>query len=401
MKIGILAPVSTEEIKHLLHPHQDGFSSGYPVAPFVSTLIEEFIRQGHDVVAFTTDRTISPEKGVRLLEGPKLRLWLCPSRPNGTIPTRKFPIARIWDFFSLERKFLAAALSRESLDILHAHWTYEFAMAAAATGNPYVVTVHDAPSDIVAMAPSPYTIGRYLMARKVVREARHISVVSPYVKKVTGKNNQNVTVIGNPLPSSLTGSELRVVPKKNFFIVSMVLGGWTKFKNPLPGILGFLRVADKLGKGARLNLFGIDYGPGGKAERKIRKLGLPTDNIRFFGQIPHHQVLSEISDSSVLLHTSLTESFGMAVAEAMSLGVPVIGGNGSGAIPWLLDRGKAGYLVDVKNEVSISNALLSVYSGGVDVERKRQVAKSHIGAICNAEKIAGEYISFYRRALNF
>jgi hypothetical protein len=37
------------------------------------------------------------------------------------------------------------ALQREQPDILSAHWTYEFAAAAIATGIPHVVTAHDAP----------------------------------------------------------------------------------------------------------------------------------------------------------------------------------------------------------------------------------------------------------------
>jgi glycosyltransferase involved in cell wall biosynthesis len=41
----------------------------------------------------------------------------------------------------------------------------------------------------------------------------------------------------------------------------------------------------------------------------------------------------------------------------MAIGVPVLGGRGSGAIPWLLDGGKCGQLVNVASPVSIASGM--------------------------------------------
>jgi L-malate glycosyltransferase len=65
--------------------------------------------------------------------------------------------------------------------------------------------------------------------------------------------------------------------------------------------------------------------------------------------------------SSAVAHPSLEESFGMVVLEAMALGVPVLGGQRSGAVPWLL-AGDAGVLVDVRNPSAIAEGLIRLLS---------------------------------------
>jgi len=57
--------------------------------------------------------------------------------------------------------------------------------------------------------------------------------------------------------------------------------------------------------------------------KMARELGL-KDNTLFIEKAPREHVLALLSRSSILLLPSLTEGFGLALAEAMALGVPVI-----------------------------------------------------------------------------
>jgi glycosyltransferase involved in cell wall biosynthesis len=59
----------------------------------------------------------------------------------------------------------------------------------------------------------------------------------------------------------------------------------------------------------------------------------------------------------VLVHPSREESQCMVVIEAMAMGLPVIAGKCSGAIPWVLAGGKAGMLVDVTSAKAIARAM--------------------------------------------
>jgi glycosyltransferase involved in cell wall biosynthesis len=72
-------------------------------------------------------------------------------------------------------------------------------------------------------------------------------------------------------------------------------------------------------------------------------------NIELGGFVSPRELKGKLSKMSILLHPALEESFGMAVAEAMALGLPVVAGVEAGGLPWLLDEGKAGFLTDVRD----------------------------------------------------
>jgi glycosyltransferase involved in cell wall biosynthesis len=64
------------------------------------------------------------------------------------------------------------------------------------------------------------------------------------------------------------------------------------------------------------------------------------------------------SEVDVLVHPSLVEAQPMALIEAMVRGIPVIGGESSGGVPWTLDHGRAGRLVDVRSPEAVAQAML-------------------------------------------
>jgi glycosyltransferase involved in cell wall biosynthesis len=404
MRIGILAPVATEDVAHLLDNNEKLLPPGYPGAPFVGTLIETFLQMGHEVVAFTSDKTLGVNGSAQLLEGPGFRLWVCPARPNGTLPRKGSPIGRVWDFFRFERQQLAAAVQREQVDILHAHWTYEFAMVALDSGRPCIATIHDSPADVLRMAPSLYTLGRYLMAKTVLRSDMPMTAVSPFVGSAVSSKfaEGKIALVSNPLPLWLSCSidtHNETGSTDSTFSIAMVLGSWTKFKNPLPAIHAFCTLAKEIDKPIELRLYGADFSAGGKAEQEIRKAQLPLTGIRFCGRYQHKMLLAEIQRADVLLHPSLTESFGMAVAEAMALGIPVIAGDQSGALPWLLHGGKAGRLVDVRDSKAIYTALKNALFDRQGSKTLAVYARKAILDTANPRVVASKYLTAYQGIL--
>lgn len=63
----------------------------------------------------------------------------------------------------------------------------------------------------------------------------------------------------------------------------------------------------------------------------------------------------------------------MPLIEAGAMGVPVIAGQGSGAVPWILEHGKNGVLVDVRSPRSIARAMLELAE---DAQRRTDLGQA-------------------------
>jgi glycosyltransferase involved in cell wall biosynthesis len=87
-------------------------------------------------------------------------------------------------------------------------------------------------------------------------------------------------------------------------------------------------------------------GDGPQKEKLVElaaRLGV-TGACRFTGEVPHEQVLRELSQCMAAVVPSRSESFGLVNIEALSLGTPVVASN-VGGIPEIIRDGTDGYLV--------------------------------------------------------
>ncbi len=349
-RIGVLGPVALADFDDLL-PGQDLAGDRLPGlgGPPVHWHVRELLRRGRRVTLFTLDPTID---GERVFEGDRLKICVGPyTRHRGRA------------FFRREIGYLRDALRREQPDILSAHWTYEFAAAAIASGIPHVVTAHDAPWRILRHNPSPYRLVRTAMAYMVGRTARRLVAVSPYVAdhlRRFGFRTGAIDVIPNALPPILTGKQsARRTSGTEPVFAGIFSGGWDGLKNGATLIDAFAMVRRHL-PGARLLLVGAECGPAGPAAAWASARGLDV-GVRFVGRLPHPRVLDWLgTEIDVLVHVSREEAFGLTLIEAAACGVPVIAGRDSGAVPWILGDGAYGQLVDVGSASAVARAMMDL-----------------------------------------
>lgn len=81
-------------------------------------------------------------------------------------------------------------------------------------------------------------------------------------------------------------------------------------------------------------------------EQHAGQVGL---NVRFLGRLPHHQLPSYLNRCDVYVQPSLIEGHPKTILEAMSCGLPVIGGDSPG-IRELIKHGQNGYLCGTSPE---------------------------------------------------
>lgn len=395
MRLGFAGPVSLELLKGHVRDGE-GLPEGYKFPP-MATLIEEYLLRGHQVSVFTLDRTT---ERLRTFEGDHLTIHVGRYRPRARY--------RATDFFAAERADLVEAMRADPCDLVHAHWTYEFALAAMASGTPYLVTAHDAPLRVLGIYRDAYRFLRTLMALRVAWKASFMTAVSPSVaehfKKVLGHRG-DITMIPNGLPEGLFALGEEKVERSVVAapVFATVLTGWGKLKNGRAALKAFGRVRTVL-PGARLVMFGYGHGAGEEAEVWAHQRGL-QESVEFAGTLPHPELMRRLSlEADVLVHPALQEAHPVGVSEAMALGLPVIGGERSGGVPFTLEYGKVGALVDVRSVEELSTCMLRL-AGEPDVcrmlgEAARESARRrfHVNAVVDSyEKMFGEVLAASER----
>ncbi|MEQ1531300.1 MAG: glycosyltransferase family 4 protein, partial [Methylococcales bacterium] len=243
MKIGIAGPVSTESVKDLIDGDITQLPKGFQSAPFLGTLIKTLIKNGHQVSAYTFDSALPPEQLTPITaSGQNFKIYYSPYRRHSIRPSGRY-LGRSLDFFYREIRALKNSINIDQPDIVHGHWSYEFALATIYSKRPYVITCHDSPLQVLKYMPNYYRFGRLLMALWVFRKAKYVTAVSPYLKDEIAKFvTAEISVIPNPsprVPTENQGREFENIANLTNPIIAMISNGWENRKNAKPAILAF------------------------------------------------------------------------------------------------------------------------------------------------------------------
>ncbi|MEI6269353.1 MAG: glycosyltransferase family 4 protein [Methylococcaceae bacterium] len=386
--IALVGPIETTSFLDILHlPDNQPYPKGIGGSP-VNLMALELHKRGYNLLLCSEDPTIDKEI---TLQGERLKIRFVPCRKR---PARSF--------FAQESKWMTQVLIEEQPDIVHAHWTYEFALAAEASGLPYLITAHDAPLNILKLNFIPYRMARTLMAYVAVWKAKNLSAVSPYVAKHLKKYlfyRKPITIIPNGMPDKVFNRSRSLRQEDTPLTFATILVGWSGYKNGEAAIKAFSILYQK-NQDCRLIMFGGGHGIGEEAEQWAKNLDI-HHGIEFVGQIAYEELIARLSnDVDILVHPALEEAQPMSLIEAMAMGIPVIAGKYSGGVPWTLDNGKAGILVDVSNPEEIANAMLDL---ATDTDKRKQIGLAgleqakknfHISVVTDA------YLNAYQKILS-
>jgi glycosyltransferase involved in cell wall biosynthesis len=341
--------------------------------------------RGVDLAVVTLDPEVREEV---VLRGPRWKLIVGPYRSAH----------RARDGFRHERDFVRRALQRERPDVIHALWTYEFALGALAADERAVITVHDWAPTIFRYMPDPYRFVRLLMQRSVLRIGRNFIANSPYIQeRLRSRTGVSHPIVPNPVAVDHFHWEARRRRRDAPRIVA-INHGFSKHKN-VKSLLRAFRIIRSGRPDAQLLLIGNDFEPGGSAARWAAAHCL-DGNVRFLGSAPNAEVLAQLARADLLVHASLEESFGMVVAEAMATRTPVIGGERSGAVPWVLGHGGAGLLVDVTSPGQIADAALRVLADDGLWQRLSASGFQHAWENFRSPVVAERHLAVYRHVLD-
>jgi glycosyltransferase involved in cell wall biosynthesis len=148
------------------------------------------------------------------------------------------------------------------------------------------------------------------------------------------------------------------------------------------------------GREVTLELVGPGLGPGDELASYAHTLGC-ADSVHFRGVLRGDQVTEILAGATLFVHTSLEESFGVSVVEAMVAGVPVIAGVRSGAVPWVLADGDAGLLVDVRKPSELAAGIMRLLDDKDYADRLALRGQEHALSAFDSRTVASAYLDAY------
>jgi L-malate glycosyltransferase len=348
VKIALCGPVDVRLLRAWMIDEPAVTSDGgTPVGELAAALLSSF--SDVEVLCVALSTAIGSELESR---SPRLSLRIVPSRKSG----------RARDAFKYERENIRRILVQERPDVIHAHWTYEYALASLATKLPTLITVHDWAPRILRYQPSPYRLVRLAMNVLSISLAPFLAAPSPYIRSLVRRNyGRNPLLLPNLIADASLNGQSRA-PSSTPSSILAINNGFSKFKNVHTLLIAFQMLRSVM-PSAQLTLIGSGYEPGGPAERWARENRL-SESVSFYGPIERGELRGYFDQADVFVHPSREESFGYVLLEAMSRGLPVVAGASSGAVPWLLRRGEAGVLVDVESAEDVAAGIYGLLTSG-------------------------------------
>ena len=392
MRIGIVSPIDISVFLPFFDDENDRKwicnNAQKNSAPAVFTLCLSYIEKGCFLRIFTlaNEEKILMSKKVEIIAIKKYK---------------KYPVRYLWgvwlDAFSI-KKVMSKHIS--VLDAIHAHWTYDYAYAAASFAKqlPVICTVRDwAPYiwSVVCLKDKITWMFRYLINRKVFASPNvHFIANSPYTAKLVYKYlKREVPVIPNSVKNSMLCFEEHAFPKH---LKIICISSWNDRRKNIISLIKAYAIVLKSYSDAELDIICPVLKEKSETVLNWAKKGLLNGNIHFMGKVEHNDLKKFLDQSSVLVCPSIEESFGNTLLEGFSRGVPVIGGKNSGAVPYVLHYGEIGYLCDVKSPKSIANQIIYVYEHLHEAVKKTMMARKVLSEEYSESVVAQKYLDFLR-----
>jgi glycosyltransferase involved in cell wall biosynthesis len=260
--------------------------------------------------------------------------------------------------------------------------------------TPVVVSVHGIVREEVKHASSLLLRARLQLAavpieKYCIRHADHLIAPNGYAERYFGDEIRGAFLeLPNAVPDRYFEVEPAPEPGRILFSGTLLpLKHIDDLVGALPDVVA--RVPE-----ARLHIAGdgrdADYVAG--LQRRVETLGV-GNRVTFLGQISAEAMLDEYARASVLVLPSAHEASPMVIAEAMASGLPIVATR-VGGVPYLVDDGASGYLVELEDSTALSARIAELLD---DPRRARQLGA--VGRARASERFRGKAVARRARAV--
>ncbi len=365
----------------------------------LDTLVKAFLSNGHCVTVITEDVTCKED---RKYTGDSLTVYV--------VGTKKYALSSIIKLrFFVSRKIRKVINLLTDVDVYHAQWTYEYAYPLINKDGLIFCTVRDwAPYIYTTFHLKPFThyiakkliwLPKLYMNKKVLANNKiHLVANSEYTANRIHSRfpDRDVPIIYNAIHSDKI--DYTTKPHYDDLVFISVSPSLDNQRKNIPPLVEAFRKFHVKHPKSKLILVGT-YHPDRGVHLMCQGDDL-KDCITFTGTIDNKELLSLLSKSSCLIHPALEETFGNTLIEAMSRRVPVIAGENSGSVPYVLKHGECGVLCDVTSPDSIYDSMEMLYEHPDKVNQLVEAATIALINDYTEDALYKKHYSIYSKYLN-
>ena len=379
MKIVYLGPISVAMLASSLE-----FSCDVPVSRLKyahgARLVLALLRRGHEVAVITPCEQIME---VRKFRAGNCTLYLIPQRR-----TRY----QMLTFFSKEVRLMVSAINDFDPDVVFPQWLYQYSRAAIVSGKPCLAVGRDSPWRVAKLMRNFRMWHRTLYSCFFVsRHIQNLTTISPYM--VDGlmrwwkrKGKGCISVLPNAIPlNDVAKANIIRTDAKTIVCVS----DWNELKNVKCLIRAFINLRNRHADW-RLIVYGTSMQDDGACGVWMKSKGFSTEGIDLRGYGKQEEIRKVLlEEADVFCSPTLEESFGQVFLEAMAQGVPCIGGERSGAVPWVIGGG--GVVCDVTDSTKLAECIECVMMDAGWRKRLSEEGKRRVEEMFDIEKVVDMY----------
>jgi glycosyltransferase involved in cell wall biosynthesis len=371
-------------------------TSEYPpiiagISHYVYNLSNSLIKKGHKVTVITRGSwkglLINCSKNINIYRLPYLQLY----------PFH----AKIYQFFQsrIFRKL------ESNFDLVHIHHPFS---PPVNTTLPKLVTFHSSLGELESGSieaqnnyslpniPKPLLslIGKYfrIYEHKVIANVDLISTVSNALANELKNHykliDDSINVLGNGVDTNLF-TPVNIKDNGTYILYTGRLS-WNK------GLIDLIRSAKKIIQ--RYPDISFVITGRGPIEHYLRELvtNMKLDNnFSFLGFVDMKRLIKTYQNASIYIFPSYYEGLPTSLLEAMACGVPVIA-TGVGGIPEVVNDGKNGFIVPIKNPEAIANSVIKLLENQKSRKKMGKIARKTIEENYSWDSIASKALEYYR-----
>ena len=282
-------------------------------------------------------------------------------------------------------------------DIVHGQGTErEAGLVAALSGRPSILTLHGNFRELAATLHAKPWSYFGLCARFesfILPRVSGVHCLSQHTKDSVRSKARKTWIIPNAVDRAFFQIDRR--PSTHPSVVCMA--GIAEWKNPLVLVKASDRFHEQF-PDAQIHFHG-SCDPAHPYGQEFLEAIRPRPWCVFHGLSDQSKLTESLATATCAVLPSKQENFGLALAEAMAAGVPVIGAN-VGGIPDLITDGETGFLFNPENSDSLAEYLIALHRDKQLSQRLGIAAKSHALTSFEPAAVAESHARMYREALS-